>query len=96
MTRLGFGLNIAPKVMTKIVEQVLQSDRRIGSATNGYIDDIFVDESKVSVGRVSHLESHGLVSKEPERLGDAKSVRDLKLRWKGISNEKVMAYFQLY
>lgn len=81
LTRLGFGLNIAPKVMTKIVEHVLHSDQRIGSATSGYIDDIFVDESKVSVDSVvSHLESHGLVSKEPERLGDANSVRVLGLR----------------
>ena len=88
LTRLGFGLNIAPKAMTKIVEKVINSDPRITSAASSYIDDIFVDESKASVSEVVELlANYGLMTKPPERITEHESVRilglsvDSNLRW---------------
>ena len=81
LTKLGFGLNIAPKVMTKIVEHTLQTTEAIGAATSSYIDDIIVDESKVSVIRViEHLKTYGLKTKPPEHLGNDDGVRVLGLK----------------
>ena len=80
LTRLGFGLNIAPKAMTKIVQHVLNVNPRIGSSASSYIDDIFVDESKASVEEVvGHLKCFGLVTKPPERINEQESVRILGL-----------------
>ena len=88
LTRLGFGLNIAPKAMTKIVEKVLSLDKRFIDSASSYIDDIYVNEQHVSVEDVvSHLHSFGLATKPVERLGED-SVRvlgllvDKNLRWK--------------
>mgnify|MGYP003396821428 FL=1 len=81
LTRLGFGLNIAPKVMTAIVEAVLRCNEQIASAASSYIDDIFVDESLVDAASVvEHLQRYGLSAKEPERLGNSDGVRVLGMR----------------
>jgi len=80
LTRLGFGLNIAPKVMTKIVEYILSDNVTISNAASSYIDDIFVNEDKVSVQSViEHLKKFGLATKPAEVLGDQESVRVLGL-----------------
>ena len=80
LTRLGFGLNSAPRVMSKILKTVLQKDQEIGAATSSYIDDIHVDVTKVTADRVrEHLEKYGLEAKEPEEL-DGGSALGLKLR----------------
>ena len=80
LTRLGFGLNIAPKVMTKIVEYILADNSTIRNAASSYIDDIFVNEDRVPVQSVvEHLEKFGLVTKPAEVLGDQESVRVLGL-----------------
>ena len=61
MTRLGFGLNVATKIMTAIVNKVLAADDQIRSATDSYIDDIVVNEDKVAADQVvEHLRCHGL------------------------------------
>ena len=81
LTRLGFGLSVAPKVMTAIVGKVLEQDAEIRAATSSYIDDIFVAGDSKMVERVrQHLNQFGLVSKEPERLGSKVGVRVLGLR----------------
>ena len=81
LTRLGFGLNIAPKAMTRIVETVLSIDPVIESAASNYIDDIYVKEDKVSAEKVqSHLSKYGLKSKPLERLGCGNDVRVLGLK----------------
>ena len=81
LTRLGFGLNIAPKVMTRIVERILADDEDLRTSASSYIDDIFVNESKVSVEQVMKvLGDFGLQTKPPERLGDEDSVRILGLQ----------------
>ena len=71
LTRLGFGLNVAPKIMTKIVNHILSSDPNIYNGTMSYIDDIIIDENVVSVDKVQKvLDEHGLVCKSPEKLGN--------------------------
>ena len=75
LTRIGFGLSIAPKVMTAVVEQVLSKDSRIAAAASSYIDDIMVDKTKVGVTHVvQHLAHFGLTTKAPEQLGGANDV----------------------
>ena len=69
LTRLGFGLNIAPKIMSKIVQLVLAQDERVRAGTDSYIDDIMVDEDIVTVEEVvKHLRRYGLETKPPEDL----------------------------
>ena len=69
LTRLGFGLNSAPKVMSKIVRLVLAQDERIEAGTDSYIDDIVVDTDIVPVEEVAnHLRAYGLEAKPPESL----------------------------
>ena len=55
LTRLGFGLSVAPKIMRRIIEHVLDSDSEVAAATDAYYDDIIVDTSKVSIDRVMDL-----------------------------------------
>ena len=52
LTTLGFGLNVAPKIMPKILKTVLGEDREVEGVTSSYIDDIFVDVTKFGVTRV--------------------------------------------
>ena len=73
MTRMGFGLSVAPKVMSRIVERVLSLDSEIERGTDHYIDDIWVDKDVVDVEVVrAHLSRYGLVAKDPEPLDDAR------------------------
>lgn len=69
LTRLGFGLTCAPRIMSMILKRVLSMDDDIRRATDHYIDDILVQESVASAARVRvHLLRYGLESKEPEVL----------------------------
>ncbi|XP_067944958.1 uncharacterized protein [Watersipora subatra] len=73
MTRLGFGLNTAPKIMSKILSTVLSLDPTVAAGTDHYIDDILVNKSVVPVEVVrSHLLKFGLVTKEPVDLREAR------------------------
>ena len=47
LTQLGFGLNVAPKIMRCIMSHILNSDKRVAEATDSYYDDIIVDIGKV-------------------------------------------------
>lgn len=70
MTRLGFGLASAPKIMTAIMEKVIQEDERIQSAVSSYIDDLYVDENKVPAADVrAHFSKWGLETKPAQPLG---------------------------
>ena len=74
LTRLSFGLSIAPKVMTAIIKvtKVLQENEQLTRGTSAYIDDIFVDADVVSAQEImAHLKPHGLEAKAPEHLGAA-------------------------
>ena len=66
LTRLGFGLAPAPKIMTRVLGKVLSLREDVRLGTDSYIDDILVDTSVVSAAAVkAHLERYGLVSKDP-------------------------------
>ncbi|KFD49052.1 hypothetical protein M513_10100 [Trichuris suis] len=89
LTRLGFGLNVAPTIMKAIVGHVLSLAPDVRKGTSSYIDDIFVNQSVVNAETVKrHLARYGLVCKDPERVVDGARVLGLKvweeqgsLRW---------------
>ena len=69
LTRLGFGLCSAPKIMTKILTKVLSLNEQVRRGTDSYIDDIIVAEDVVSVEDVvSYLALYGLEAKRPEPM----------------------------
>ena len=89
LTRMGFGLNVAPSIMQVIVETVLSNDVTIQQATSAYIDNIFINSSVALAERVKQHLRFGLESKDPERLEDGARVHGLEvwgergtLRWK--------------
>lgn len=80
LTRLGFGLNVAPKIMSCILKFVLAANKEICNATSSYIDDIMVDVTTISSQDVvSQLAGYGLEAKDPEKL-DEGAVLGLRLR----------------
>ena len=52
LTRLGFGLNVAPSVMKAVLTTVLMQDETVDRATSSYLDDILVNEDIAPVARV--------------------------------------------
>ena len=69
LTRLGFGLSSAPKIMIRILKEVLAKDERVHKNTDSYIDDIIVREEGIAVEEVAApLHLYGLESKPPEGL----------------------------
>ncbi|KAK4322347.1 hypothetical protein Pmani_006904 [Petrolisthes manimaculis] len=94
LTRLGFGLNVAPLIMKAVLKCVLSQDPAVEEGTSSYIDDILVDEDIVKVNYVEqHLARYGLTSKTPERVADGARVlglrvwgKDDKLYWKRDNN----------
>ena len=67
MSRMGFGLNIAPKVMDAIVKFALTD---VPGADN-YVDDIFTDSGQVEAAK-SALARYGLPTKPAEMLPEAR------------------------
>ena len=67
--------------MSKILKSVLARNESIKGATSSYIDDILVDESKVSSDAViEHLRKYGLITNDPEPLnGNGGTALGLKL-----------------
>ena len=59
LTRLGFGLNVAPKIMTAIVEAVLAKDEQVAQATSSYIDDVLSGRRRCCICRESRGGSAG-------------------------------------
>ena len=73
LTRLGFGLVSAPKIMSMILGKVLSIDEKVRRGTRHYVDDIIVNEDIVSVEEVrNHLLKYGLQCKDPEELNGAR------------------------
>ncbi|XP_067939885.1 uncharacterized protein [Watersipora subatra] len=73
MTRLEFGLNVAPMIMSHILAKVLSMDEEIAKSTDHYINDIVVNEDVVSALKMKgHLQKYDLLSKEPESLSSAR------------------------
>ena len=66
LTRLGFGLSCAPRIITLVLGKILSLNDRVRRGTDHYIDDIIVQESVVSAPEVrQHLTAYGLESKDP-------------------------------
>ncbi|XP_076055165.1 uncharacterized protein LOC143033558 [Oratosquilla oratoria] len=83
LTRLGFGLSSAPKIMTRILKTVLEKTEAMKKGTDSYLDDILVDDSIVSTSSVvEHLARYGLTAKEPEPL-EGGAVLGLRLERNG-------------
>ena len=81
LTWMGFGLNVAPRIMTAIVGAVLAADSDARLVTSSYIDDIFVMGGQPEAERVRlHLEQFELQAKVAEQLGGTAEVRALGLR----------------
>ena len=86
LTRLGFGLSSAPKIMTLILRKVLSLEDDVRRGTSSFIDDILVDVSKVSAKKVrDHLGKYGLITKSPQSLEGGASL-GLKIV-KGVQGE---------
>lgn len=69
LTRLGFGLSSAPRIMTKILKTVLGQEAEVKRGTSSFIDDIMVNTSVVPADKVIlHLKDRGLEAKAPEAL----------------------------
>ena len=87
LTRLGFGLNCAPRIMSKILKYVLREIDETGEHTSSYIDDILVDESELPAAElISHLNEYGLITKPPESLENGTA---LGLKLFGVNGELV-------
>ncbi|KFD48845.1 hypothetical protein M513_10208 [Trichuris suis] len=80
LTRLGFGLNVAPLVMTTVLNHVLSLDPVVRKGTSAYIDDILINEDVVEARRVQrHLANHGLTCKAPEQIAEGTRVLGLRV-----------------
>ena len=90
LTRLGFGLNVAPLIMKSVIDAIISQDHTLKHAVSAYVDDIFINENLVSAVHVrQHFSDFGLVCKDPVRLKDGARVLGLQvweergtLRWK--------------
>ena len=81
LTRLGFGLNIAPQVMKTVISKVLALDDKVLSAASAFVDDIYVDESVLSASVVrEHLLNYGLACKEAVSVSRGARVLGLDVR----------------
>ena len=81
LTRLGFGLSSAPRIMARILKYVLAKSDTIQASTKSYVDDILVKTSQVPAETlIAHLNHFGLVTKPPEQLdgGTALGLKVLK------------------
>ena len=69
LTRLGFGLNVAPRIMAVVLKNVLNKNEKVMKATSSYIDDILVNVSEIESSEViNHLAKFGLKCKPAEKL----------------------------
>lgn len=89
LTRVGFGLSVAPMMMKAVVCAILQQDPVMQRAVVPYVDDLCVNEDVISAEQVmAHFEKYGLECKPPERAADGARMLGLRvgavdgvLRW---------------
>ena len=107
LTRLGFGLNCASKIMSQILQKVLSIDATVKAGMDHYIDDILMDESVVSADQVVlHLQRYGLRTKPSEHIHNARvlglqvSQTNGQLKWRRGNNlpeiPEVVSRWQLF
>ena len=71
MTRIGFGLNVAPMIMKAVVREVLSQSPKMMRGVLPYVDDLCVNEDLVSADDVvEHFSTFGLECKAPERAAN--------------------------
>ena len=81
LTRLGFGLNVAPLIMQSMLEAVLEQDETIKIAAFAYID-VYVNEDVESAEVMQkHLDWNGLTTKDLEKLQNGACVLGLEILW---------------
>ena len=81
LTRLGFGLNVAPSVMKAVVRAVLAQDPAMERAVSPYVDDLLVDEDQISAECVAeHFRRFGLECKQPARAEDGARLLGLRVQ----------------
>ena len=81
LTRLGFGLNVAPLVMKAVVKTILAQDPEIERAVLPYVDDLLVNEDIVCAEQVSaHFAAYGLECKKPCRAEDGARLLGLHVQ----------------
>ena len=81
LTRMGFGLSVAPRIMQAVVREVLDQDPSLSKAVLPYADDLLVDESIVSAAEVvRHFARFGLTCKPPERAADGARLLGLHVK----------------
>lgn len=86
LTRLGFGLNVAPLIMKAAISCALAQHDEVGRAASPYVDDILVNEDVLPADRVrEHLERFGLICKPVERLSCGARVLGLDVEERGES-----------
>ena len=87
LTRLGFGLNVAPMIMKSVVSAIVEQDDKVKKGTSTYVDDIFVDENVLNMEYVrKHFSKYGLKSKDGERI-DGSGARVLGLAVKKVGGK---------
>ena len=75
LTRLGFGLNVAPLIMKAIISTVLAQDKTVSRAVSMYIDNIFINEDVTPATCVrEHLAQFRLECKDPKQLKNGTQV----------------------
>ena len=80
LTRVGFGLSVAPLIMKAVVREVLDQDPRLTAAVLPYADDLLVNETIVSSAEVvRHFARFGLACKPPERAADGARLLGLRV-----------------
>lgn len=80
LTRLGFGLNVAPMVMKTVVSEVLKQNSVIDGAASPYVDDIIVNEDIVTADVViDHLRQFGLECNPAQRVAEGARVLGLRV-----------------
>ena len=80
LTRLGFGLNVAPRVMKTVLETVAEQDTNVKKAVSSYVDDVLVNEEVLSAEEVAeHLRACGLECKEPTRASEGARILGLRV-----------------
>lgn len=69
MTRMGFGVSVTPKIMSRIVSHVLAQDDQVKDDTDYYNDDIWINEEVVQVKGVKQLlEKYDIIIQKPDNF----------------------------
>ena len=81
LTRLDFGLNVAPQIMKTIISAVLSQEEVVEKATSAYFNDIYINKDvKLALHIQVKLTQFGLNCKDPEQLEDRTLILGLDVR----------------